>query len=73
MGKEDSTSTASVPAGEYSTNKAESPPAKAPASRSAARAPTDAVRVVAVADRVTVSFDAREHATRLMIRRLNEK
>jgi hypothetical protein len=66
-------STSTLPRGDYSTTPAQYRPSPVPDTTTTARTPTETVRVVAVSERVTVSYDAGEAATRRMIRKLNER
>ena len=73
MSSDDKDSSGALPSGQYSTEAGQySPPERPSQTGAAASVPADAVRVVAVGNQVTVSYDAREQATRRMIRRINE-
>lgn len=73
MSIEDKGSTSTLPRGEYSTKPAQYKPSTESDTSTTTRTPTETVRVVAVSERVTISYDAGEAATRRMIRKLNER
>jgi hypothetical protein len=72
MSSDTKPSAAAVPSGTYSTAAEHYSANVATTTSDAASAPADAVRVVAVAERITVTYDSHEQATRRMIRRINE-
>jgi hypothetical protein len=73
MSINDKGSTSTLPRGEYSTTPARYTPTSVADTSAVPRTPIETVRVTAVAERVTVSYDASEYATRRMIRKLNER
>ncbi len=73
MSIEEKGSTSTLPRGDYSTTPAQYMPATTLDTTTTPRPPTETVRVVAVAERVTINYDAGEAATRRMIRKLNER
>ncbi len=73
MSIEEKGSSTTLPRGDYSTTPAKYTPTSVADTSAQPRAQTDTVRVVAVSQRVTVSYDAGEYATRRMIRKLNER
>jgi hypothetical protein len=66
-------STSTLPRGEYSTTPARYTPTSVADTSAVPGVPTETVRFAAVTDRVTVSYNASEYATRRMIRKLNER
>jgi|JI10StandDraft_1071094.scaffolds.fasta_scaffold104566_2 hypothetical protein len=66
-------STSTLPRGGYSTTPAQYTPSTISTTTTTPRTPTETVRIVAVSERVTLSYDAGEAATRRMIRKLNER
>lgn len=73
MSIEEKGSTSTLPRGGYSTTSAQYNPSTAPDTTTRLRTPTEIVRIVAVSERVTISYNAGEAATRRMIRKLNER
>lgn len=70
---EDKGSTSTLPRGGYSTTHAQYTPSATSSTTTTPRLPTETVRIVAVNERVVLSYDAGEAATRRMIRKLNER